>query len=549
MWIIVRLFVGEHVLMARKLLFCFSVLALFILSIPSVFCVPDDTIKVGYLRINPGESQLIIKENNIVINAWDSYGVTYFFIPSYARISSLSYSLSESKLYSLDGDVLLYPEFNSVQDVLVGTEDGEKVEHKVSFCQSANMYSLYIDTEGFGIDNVSREEYIPADISILSPEGICIYNKKNELLKGRGNWTFMNAVQKSYQIKLSEDVSIAGLPQSDLWALLPSLSDRSRLCNKLAMDTSAAMGMEYAIESDWIDVFIDGLYWGNYLICHEPDIGIDDFNIENLEKQNKIITTHPDPVDVGSIKAFNYPYSPGDISGGYLFCLDQYPEYRSCGFFLSDNLFFKIKSPDNASLEEAEYIHEFVNTIDQNVHKGSDEEIDFHSFARRYIIDELFMNWDSSKGSCYFYKKPNSDIIYAGPCWDYDFSLISSENIDLTQSVLTPDFGPGDENRLDWNRELMNNEAYRAYVEEVFHQYFWLWDDLISRQIDSDYEKASDSLYISYLRWIKIEEEVLEDVTNYPPPDFYYDTLKSNLSLRLEYLSERWSNDNDTYAT
>ena len=57
--------------------------------------------------------------------------------------------------------------------------------------------------------------------------------------------------------------------------------------NQIAYDLSRIFGMEYTTESEWVDLYINGEYMGNYQVCHEPGIGQDGLDISNLEVLNK----------------------------------------------------------------------------------------------------------------------------------------------------------------------------------------------------------------------------------------------------------------------
>jgi hypothetical protein len=46
--------------------------------------------------------------------------------------------------------------------------------------------------------------------------------------------------------------------------------------------------------------------------------------------------------------------------------------------------------------------------------------IDIDSWARKYLIEEMFMNNDVGTSSMYYIWNDQKNIIYAGPCWDYD---------------------------------------------------------------------------------------------------------------------------------
>ena len=185
------------------------------------------------------------------------------------------------------------------------------------------------------------------------------------MLKGRGNKTWDDGEKKPYEIKLQAKQSLCGMPGAKKWALLANSFDPTKAKNKLAFDLSKAIGMEYAVDSDWVDLYINGYYWGNYLLCTEPDIGDEGLSIKDLEQENKACSYDPPAFETEDMKGFIYERNPDDISGGYLFQFLQWYQYEKKAFgFILDDEYFALKSPDNASTEEVGYIAAFMEKTD-----------------------------------------------------------------------------------------------------------------------------------------------------------------------------------------
>ena len=500
----------------------------------------QDIRRTGYLLVEPGNSRLFIEDAGLTVNGWDSYGVTYFFIPSYARISSVSYERSETKIYDEDGALLEHPEFGSIQPVRVGTVYEESEPYSICFCQSDNLYTLNIDLPDTEAGEINRESLSPASVHCISPSGKETIPNTGSSIKARGNTTWENVEKKSYEIRFSEPVSLMNMTASKKWVLLANAKDKTRICNKMTFDISTSMEMEATTEADWADVYINGVYWGNYLICHEPGIGPGALDIEDLEDRNDPFFDPEKTFDDGMMKGYIYDRNPADISGGYLIEADLSAGRRKCGFYMPDGVFFHIKSPNNASREEISYISDYIKSIDSEIKEsGSSDSIDYDSFAKRYIIEETLLNMDSQEASYYFYKKMDLDRLYAGPCWDYDqLYLISEEPDRLYDSILDFQFDTGDTPVLSWDNDLMvKNPGYKKHVAELFRKYAKDWDELLSYGIDSYLERIRQSLNMDYLRWENAEEGTYQ-FYKYPENDIRY--LKYALYKRLTYLSELW---------
>ena len=524
----------------NRIKYIFGAMTFFFLGISiAIFFYYENKDRIGYIDVRPGESKIYVEDIGISIKGWDNYGVTYFFIPSYARISAVNYDRSELGIYSLEGDLLEHPIFNTIQEVLVDTDDGGKAEYRVGFYQSDNLYTINLMMDKGDFGDIVREKYEPIDLDIVSPNGNITSCEDTEI-KGRGNYSWGNTHQQSYEIRFSKPISVSGLTKARRYALIPNSTDQTKLCNKIAFDVSSLMGMEYTPEADWIDVYVNGIYHGNYLICQEPDISKNKLNIGDLERDNEKFWDEGSGFDEDDIKGYEYSENPDDISGGYLIEADNSHERRKCGFHLSSGVFFNIKSPDNASRAELNYIRTFINSVDNRLHYGDlpFETIDKFSFARRYLIEEVMYNYDACYASYYFYKKRGDPILYAGPCWDYDASFINKEG-SILENDSVPVIGG---KRLDWDRCLMENCEYEEYVKKTFERYAEIWDRMLSFQIDKYYERLSDSLDMQYARWNHIEEDS-GMVSQSVEPEILKDELKMRLYTRLCYLADKWDVD------
>ncbi len=509
---------------------------------------------VAYAEIEPGNSSLLFEKEGIRIYGWDSYGITYFFIPSYLELTKISYEYSSQKIYSVDGILLEHPNVGKIQDVLVGSEEkDEQIPYQIGVFKSNNLYSLYINIEGMDINDVEKDTYESVNIEILTPNGVKAFSDDNAQIKGRGNTSWEYA-KKPYEIKLSKEASLLNMRKSNKWVLLANEADRTKIMNKLAFDTSSALGMEYSIEADWIDVFINGLYWGNYLLCKEPHISSDDLDIGNLQKDNQPYFTQVEPFVEENIQGFDYDNRGGNISGGYLLEVEEsdFRFKRSCGFLLSPDIFINLKSPDNANREEIKYINRYIYDIDSHIRRYAEKDIhlinniDFYSFARVYWIEEIFFNRDAQTTSYYFYKKRGKDRLYAGPCWDYDQSLYFLGDPELAYNTSITDsysmYGD-DAAGLRWNDLLLQNEEYKGYVRDVFIENSSEWNRLINTLINKYYDKIRDSVNMDYARWNVINENAGIHRGHYALPDNNVRYLKFAMCKRLNYLSEIWDTE------
>lgn len=209
---------------------------------------------------------------------------------------------------------------------------------------------------------------------------------------------------------------------------------------------------------------------GNYLLCHEPNIGTEDLDIGNITKLNERYSKNAETVETDYMKGYDYSLGDNLIpKGGYLIekNIDVRYKRKDCGFKINDD-YFTIKSPGNASLDEVDYIRDYILSVDASIHGRVSERsrmVDEYSFARQYLISQISLNPDAEITSWYFYKKPNSETIYAGPCWDFDGAFGEwsdcrnySLSIEEINDYRAKDYG---ELPLDWDKYLLENDSYK----------------------------------------------------------------------------------------
>ena len=491
---------------------------------------------IGLININPGGSY--IKVDDIRIMGHEGAGCVYFFFPSYISIDKLDYSDSEYKLVMKEGGEYDTPILDKETDVFVHGPDGEDQPYRVGFYKSENLYTVEIQLGERNIEDIEKETYIPASVNVMSAKGRCQYRSKEIQIKGHGN-TSWHEEKKPYEIKLPQEVPLCDMSASDKWTLLSNHIDNTKLLNKLAFDFSSMIGMEYSIEADWVDLYIDDVYMGNYLLCHEPDIGKNDLNITDLEKLNK---EHFDPnnaYEEPDSKGYSYNTNFPNISGGYLLeaNVDEHYDERNAGFRLESGKAFTLKSPKNASKEEVDYIAEYVRRVEDDL-VGN---IDMDSFSKRFFVHELFMNHDTAITSYYFYKKPDDPMLYAGPTWDFDktcgyirpytsnpvFRDYTAELLDILD----------DRKTLEWDYRLAAEDDYLEYMKKMIVSNEEVIDELINDKIDEYYYRIIKSISMDRIRWDGNTRIKYNDVNN----DIRY--LKFFLYHRAVELAEKYGTD------
>lgn len=453
-------------------------------------------------------NHLYIDRYGLDIEGIDRDGVTYFCLPSYCDLDTVIQADDSNTILLDDNSLLKDPKSGTIQDIYVKTAQGDITPWRICFMVSANLDTLFLTLPNYNAEDIDHDKLRPASITMVSPTGHVSFHEENAMIKGRGNGSWDYPDKKPYEFRLNNKQSLCNMSASKRWTLLAN-QDYPGMINKLAFDLSEKLGMEYTPESEFVDLYANGRYLGNYLLCKEPHIGPSDLPIRDLEELNKPFFDPDNKYDTLTSKGYLYGSLPSDYSGGYLLekNFSHYYDEKNTGFKTPYN-YYTIKSPDNACKEEIEYISDYITSTDKRIRSaGPDQldDLDLFSFVRWYLIEEFFFNDDAEIASRFFYKRDNSDILYAGPIWDMDSSIGADTEIygeyflNYNNSIMNTDgYIPQEDmeskNPLIWDRLLFDNPHYKEYLSETFSSNIPLFEEIINTTIDSYYNKIKASI-------------------------------------------------------
>ena len=186
--------------------------------------------------------------------------------------------------------------------------------------------------------------------------------------------------------------------------------------NALVREFNNTCGLDYACKFEFVDVYADGKYRGNYLLCTPIDIEETRVNID--KKKDAIL----------EIEA---SFSEGDF----------YINSGSSPFF---NMRFQIAEGNELSGEGYSRVFSTIYQIEYAIISGDWDEIkkyaDIDSLVRYYILVDYFkdvdFNWDSTR----FYIEDGK--LHGGPAWDYD-RAVGQANSGRKNYYNIPDFTNG----------------------------------------------------------------------------------------------------------
>lgn len=400
----------------------------------------------------------------------------YVFLPSYTDLNRTEIQLGASQTFQLGGIPLTQGLNCGIFSPDTDYElTGEGFTPKtLQFVQSANVATMYIDTLSGSIERVhadkSRKERSAA--TIYTVDGDVDYQGYN-YIKGRGNSSW-NYDKKPYNLVLYESASLLEMDESAEWSLIANASDSTNLRNKLIYDFAESISPHpgWVPENKYVDLYINGEYAGLYLLCEKKE---------------------------------NAAYKFKEMKDEYItICLNNYItklDNPATALKLNDTIYAEIVEPSISTAAKYSrlepYLNEFMDALPT---ENWIDYIDLDSFARKYLVEEIFTNTDGGEASQFYYWDPSANKLYAGPCWDYDMTLgdttwvdwISPYCLKMQSSI--------------WYKELWTHEEFAEYVQKLYYSECLP----LLNQITEDYpaiakniEKASNA---NQIRWAALFE-------------------------------------------
>lgn len=425
-------------------------------------------------------------------------GRDYLFLPASSSLKSLifHYTQDKSLIFLSDGKELPSDKQVDITNYLgAQKEDGSRVitlsvaqgetrsDHEIYVMQSANIPSVFINSsdpaKGRTYVDGSKSNKAEGSMTMITAKSSIVYDGALSQIKARGNTTF-EADKKPYQIKLqtAADLSMAGgAGASKTWILLANAYDPTLIHNTIGLDMARGFGLN-SPDFVSVDLYYDGAYRGNYLLCEKVQIGPGRVDIYDLESKNESANTGKDPAKSATATGANkygdiFQYvtgmsSPESYEGGYLLELDNaYYKGERCYFLTSGGIPFVVKSPENCSKEEMLFISEYVEETlraasaggtNPDTGKPVSDYVDIETLARYFVFEEIVKNADSFASSTYFYLDKDSKLM-AGPVWDLDDTYGIRDDMSASEGFCSGAF----------IQPFMNLPQFRAAVKSFYN--------------------------------------------------------------------------------
>ncbi|PJJ79910.1 CotH kinase family protein [Mucilaginibacter auburnensis] len=380
------------------------------------------------------------------------------------------------------------PDFSQPVTYKLTSASGLTQTYKVKIKAFTGLPILYITTDA---PVVSKDAYVNG---VLNVDANAEYDQPAKgialQMKGRGNstWYRTDFLKKPYRLKFNSKAPLLGMPTAKNWVLLANYSDKTLMRTKIAFELARRVKSDYAPQSRFVEVVLNGDFIGNYLLTSQVEIN-----------ENRVNLT---------------PLSASNITGGYLFELDAKLDADAWFRTPLKNTPLTFKDPDAPTPAQLAYLKDYVTQTEAalfsadwtDADKGYAKYIDAESFMRWYFVNETIKNQDSwDYSSIYYYKNANSKI-GMGPVWDFD---LSGGNCDYS---VAKDFDGWYTRNGTWMLQLAKDPAWNFKFRAM-------WTNARQKEIkqmfdDIDYygKQLQLSAAQNYKRWPTLDQYVWPNV-------------------------------------
>ena len=480
--------------MCRKktIVYIMTVLLLLVIALTELMLLQRENFPFSVTVTTEGGSETIA--------CWRRNGCYYVFLPSCADPEQAVLTVNPLFPVSIDGRRIrngencgTFPFFEELP--IVCKKWGKTYEDRVYFCQSANLPTLYIDTASGSMDYIHAEKgnAESGKLRLYSPEGNLDCAADIREINGRGNSTWTDYEKKPYSLELSRKADLLGMGAAKKWVLLANSIDASNMNNKMAYDFAAKAGCAYTPECRWVDLYLNGAYTGLYLLSERNEV--DPQRVDISENDSFMVSMEMDSRwngqnhDAFYTRRFNFlriHYAGADSD----WIRDMWQSVEDA-FFAEDG-------------------------VDPATGKRWDELIDVDSWARQYLLWDVFAEFDAATLSKFFYYDSQKDRIFGGPVWDMD-NILSINGL-FPANILAA------ERRYIWNRDeeslfykLYQKDSFRETVKRLYREeYRPLLLELAETGMDQYFEQIRMAAEQNRIRWnMDDPEETLKKRRNY----------------------------------
>lgn len=480
----------------------------------------DDACRFGNVRLSAAKntglgSDILFEEDGNSIKA---------MVPSTVDVSRavLSFAVPDGASVTVEGKKQRSGSTrNDFTTPLVYTVEngGQKESYTVSIepLEDTVLPNVYIYFENYDNDArpIGKSILVDASFTMLrgkEGEEISEYYQMPIGMKLRGN-SSLEFPKKNYKIEFEQKVSIMGSPESRDWLLLSNYGDKSLLRNMVGLELGSRLDhLEFTPKFHYCNLFLNGQYWGNYIIGEQIKVEETRVNVQEQKAGNTSLT------------------------GGYLFQVNQ----RNDGevMIYPHDYVMEINHPkkDVITEEQKEYLTEYMEEFIRRTEAGEnyDNLIDVDTFVDWYLCNEIMKTLDASGYASIFLYKDKDGPLKMGPVWDFDISSGNTNYQDPSPDKFWIRDSTWFGDMFQKNDTFMN--LVKARWQELYETEFATLPDYIAET--AQYIDASQR--DNFKKWDILNEDIWPNYKVFGSYEKEVEYLTSWMQERLEFLNSRF---------
>ena len=498
---------------------CFVIALIAFLAIGFMLLGNNETIDPIYVTI--------MSDNHTQrVNCWNNgQNDLFVFAPGYAELSNTQLRLNTNNTVTIndivvtDGMECSSFVFNETY-LLNYSVFGKNVQATITFLKASDIPAMFLFSESGSMEYIHSEKdnQEAGRIEVFDADGNLHYTGNVKDIHGRGNASWTDYEKKPYTLDLEQEANLLDMGTARKWILLANAGDHSHMRNKIVYDFAEALGMPYSPSAHWVDLYLNGEYAGLYLLA------------EKIEVHPQRVAIDPDESFLVSIE----------------------PEYRlsqqNLPYIITEKkqalrIYYPEMISDTVSAQMTEIWQSVENAlmasdgIDANSGKELQDLIDVDSWARNYLIDEIFGNIDGFLASRFFYYNgSDTQKIYAGPVWDYDKAI--GNDTDPNWSIADPNilmlsrYSSNYADRCVWTNALLKNTLFMERLKEILvTEMLPATEKLLEEKIVAYAERINLSAQSDAIRWAYGDAaSIMQAVAQ----------VKSYIQLHTSFLEDVW---------
>jgi len=443
---------------------------------------------------------------------------------------SISYEVDTSRIYR-DYFIFPFPEDDSTMNMTVtiryqGIVQVREISIILKGLDSLRKITEIRITTDESTQITSKDYYLSGSFSMISYDNnnvaTTLLTNESIQIRCRGNSTYYMP-KYSYRVKFATKTTLLFNHSESDWVLLANFADQTLIRNYLAHTFSESIDMSFSPGAEFVDVYVNDEYMGNYLLTDQIEVTNDRVNIEEHST---------------------------DTDTGYLIEMDKrmydWPEgTEGIDWFMVYGVPYVIKSPKTDSEyytnDQFLFIMNYIAEVHLTLLNKQDYSllIDEDSFIDWFIVQELFKNVDSGYSSVYLYKDKGG-LLKMGPVWDFDLSTGNPGH--LEDALRVPEgWYTNLEFKNIWYYYLMQYDGFQEKLKDR-------WNEIYAYEIQALLANVYPvAISITYSRFLNFQKwDIIGSWSDWytAPEVFEAKTYEEQIAFLYDYLLTRsiWLN-------